>query len=111
MAIPSYSVNSIPLYGVQSSWERVIKRRNADGSATYQPYAMNILSVAQMEMDTFLSLQSLSGARLTSLATNTIDDANVGVVYTSAEIVEAVNVAQIGRRATSVRIVMRVDVS
>lgn len=110
MAIPTYSINGTTLHGVVSSWERVIKRRGPDG-ITYQPYAMNILSVSQMEMSTFLTLQALSGQRLTSLGTNDIEDTNVGITYSSAEIVEAVNTAQVGRRATGCRLSIRVDVS
>ncbi len=110
MAIPVYSINGTTLYGVQSSWERVIKRRGPDG-ITYQPYAMNILSIPQMAMATFLVLQALSGQRLTSLGTNDIDDVGVGITYTSAEIVEAVNTQQIGRRATGCRLSVRVDIS
>ena len=110
MAIPTYSVNGITLYGVTSSWERVIKRRTPAG-ITFQPYAMNNLSISQMEISTFLILQALSGRRLSSLGTNDIDDVGTGITYTSAEIVEAVNTAQIGRRATGCRISIRVDVS
>lgn len=112
MALPTYSINgSITFYGVQSEWQRVAKRRNANGSVTWQNYAMNTWLIAQMEVSTFLSLQALSGHRLTSLATNDIEDVNTGITYISAEIVEVVNAAQIGRRATSVRCVMRVDIT
>ena len=110
MAIPAYSINGTTFYGVNSEWQRVMKRRGPDG-ITYQPYAMNILSIPQMEMATFLILQALSGQRLASLGTNDIDDVGTGITYTSAEIVEAVNTAQIGRRATGCRLSVRVDVS
>jgi hypothetical protein len=62
-------------------------------------------------MSTFLALNLQQGQQLTSLATTTLADVNNGATYTSAEIVEMVNCAQVGRRATNLRVVFRVDVS
>lgn len=112
MATPTFVINStITFYGVKAEWQRVPKRKNSDGSIDWQPYAMHTWDVLQMEMDTFLDLQALSGARLTSLATTDIEDRNNGATYTAAEIVEMVNTSQVGRRATSCRCVFKVDVS
>jgi hypothetical protein len=112
VATPTFVINSsITFFGVKAEWQRVIKRKNADGSITYQPYALHTWTIPQMEMATFLSLQALSGHRLTSLETSDIDDRNNGATYTNAEIVEMVNTSQVGRRATGCRVVFRVDVS
>ena len=86
------------------------KRKNADGSIEYQPYALHIWQIAQMEMDIYLSLLAQSGKRLTSLATTNINDVNNGATYTNAE-VSVVNAQQIGRRAVGIRCEFRVDVS
>ena len=111
MATPTYSINgSITFHGVQSTWARVPKRKNSDGSIDYQPYALNFWEVSQAEMSSYLSLMAQSGHRLTSLETNDIDDANEAATYTSVELA-VVNAQQIGRRAVGIRCEFRVDVS
>jgi hypothetical protein len=111
MATPVFTINgSISFYGVKAEWQRVIKRKNADGSITYQPYALHTWTIPQMEVSTFLSLQALSGQRLTSLATTNINDVNNGATYSSVEL-SVVNCTQVGRRATGITASFRVDVS
>jgi hypothetical protein len=63
-----------------------------------------------MEMDTYEALEAQQGKRLTSLATNDIDDRNEAATYVNAEI-GIVSCQQIGRRATGVHIEFRVDVT
>jgi len=111
MATPTFVVNgSITFHGVQSTWQRVVKRKNADGSIDYQPYALNVWEISQAEMSSYLSLLAQSGHRLTSLATTDIEDVNNGATYTSAELA-VVNCQQVGRRAVGIRCEFRVDVS
>lgn len=111
MAIPIYSINgAITFYGVTSEWQRVVKRKDADGSIEYQNYALNIWQISQAEMSSYLSLLAQSGHRLTSLETNDINDVNEAATYTSVELA-VVNCQQVGRRAVGVRCEFRVDVS
>ena len=111
MATPVFTINgSITFHGVTADWQRVAKRRNADGSIDWQPYALHMWSIEQAEMSSYLSLLAQSGKRLTSLATNDFLDANEAATYTSAE-VGVVNAGQIGRRSVSCRVVFRADVS
>lgn len=111
MATPTFVVNgSITCYGVLADWERIPRRTNSDGTIDYQPYARHIWEVGQMEMATFEALEVLQGMRLTSLATNDIDDRNEAATYTSAEM-GIVNCQQVGRRAVGVRVEFRVDVT
>lgn len=111
MAAPAYVVNgSITVYGVIADWERPVKRTNSDGTMTYQPYARHTWDVPQMAMSTYEALEALQGTRLTSLATNDIDDRNEAATYTSVEM-GLVNCQQVGRRAVGVTVEFRVDVS
>lgn len=111
MATPTFIINgSITCYGVTADWQRQVKRRNGDGTTAFQPFALHIWDIPQMEMSTFVALQTLGGAILSSLATCDIDDRNNGATYTDAEIVSVINTAQIGRRATGVRVEFRVGV-
>ena len=111
MATPVFTINgSITFHGVVASWQRVPKRKNSDGSITYQPYSLHTWAIAQAEMSSYLSLLAQSGQRLESLATTNINDVNNGATYTSVE-VDVVNAAQVGRRAVGITASFRVDVS
>lgn len=111
MAAPVYQINgSISVYGVNSSWQRVPKRINADGSTEWQPYLLNVWEIASMEESTFQSLRALQGAALTSLSTNTPTDRNVGITYSSGVDLGLVNGQQVGRRMTGVTLEFRVDI-
>lgn len=110
MATPTFVVNgSITCYGVTAEWQRQARRRNGDGSITWQEMASHTWDIPQMEMSTFLSLQALAGSTLSSLATTAITDRNNGATYTTAEIVSVVNASQVGRRAVGVRVEFRVS--
>lgn len=112
MATPTFAVNSgNNLPGITSDWQRVVKRRDNDGTITYQNYAINIWDAPYMDMSEFLILQGLKGQALTSLDTTDIDDRANGATYTSAEIISTVKCEQAGLMATGVRIEIRVDVS
>ena len=107
----AFSINggsAIP--GVIAAWQRVAKRRNTDGSITWQNYALHRWTIAQMEMSACLSLLAQSGKRLTSLATSNINDVNNGATYTSAELT-VVNYQQVGRRAVGIRCEFRADIT
>lgn len=111
MTTPVYTVNSsITCYGVTADWERQPKRTNSDGTTDWQPYARHIWEIPQMTMAAFLLLRAQQGKRLTSLATNDIDDRNEAATYASAEM-GMVNCQQVGLRATGVTVEFRVDVT
>jgi hypothetical protein len=110
MTTPVYIVNSTEFYGVNASWQQVVKRKNSDGSIVYQPYALHTWEISQAEMDSFLALNLIQGQALTSLQTVDITDAAAGATYTSAELTDIVNITQTGRRATGLRVVFRVGV-
>lgn len=110
MATPTYVVNStFTFYGVRSSWQRVPKRVNSDGTTDWQPYLLNVWDIAQMEESSFQSLRALQGAALTSLATNAVEDRNNGDTYADVELA-LVNGSQVGRRITNVHLEFRVKV-
>jgi hypothetical protein len=110
MATPTYQVNgSITLYGVRSTWSRVPKRTNSDGTTDWQPYLLNVWDIAEMEESTFQALRALQGAALTSLATNAVEDRNNGDTYTDVEL-SIVNGSQVGRRITNVHLEFRVRI-
>ena len=110
MAAPSYSVNSISVPGVISSWERVPKRKNNNGVTDYQDYAINTWDIEKMNATVFEQVQALRGAVLTSLATNDIDDQDNGTTYTSAEMVSLTNGQHVGTQIKNVRLEFRVKV-
>ena len=110
MALPTYVINgSITLHGVVSTWNRLARRANADGTVTFIAYWVNTWDIAQAEMSTFEALRALQGAALTSLATNTPTDRNTGVTYTDVE-VGLVTAQQVGRRAVNLRIEFKVKI-
>lgn len=110
MTAPVYTVNgSITFYGVRSSWQRVPKRVNSDGTTDWQPYLINSWDIAQAEMSSYEALRALQGAALTSLATNAVEDRNNGDTYTDVEL-SLVNGSQVGRRITNVHLEFRVKV-
>ena len=110
MAAPTYVVNSTTFYGVKANWQQVIKRKNCDGSIDYQPYALHTWDISTAEMASFLALNLVQGQSLTSLQTVDIDDSDAGATYTDVELTEIVNTAQVGMRATGLRVVFRVSV-
>jgi hypothetical protein len=111
MALPTFVINgTITLAGVKAEWQRAPKRVNADGTTTWQNYALHTWEIPQMTMANFESLRALQGTQLTSLATTTLADRNVGATYTVVE-VGLVNCQQVGRRATNVHLEFRVDIS
>lgn len=108
MTTPTFVINStITAHGVVANWQRVVKRQNADGTTTYQPYWLHTWDIAQMEMTTFLGLQALQGQALTSLATTTVTDRNNAATYTSVTM-SLVSGQHTGRRVTGVRLEFRV---
>jgi hypothetical protein len=112
MTTPVYQVNgSITLYGVRSDWQRIVRRANSDGTVTYQDYAINTWDVPQALMTSFEALRALQGAALASLATNDPVDRNEAATYSDGVEVSLVNCAQIGRRATSIRIEVKVKIT
>lgn len=111
MAAPTYVINSsITCHGVISTWNRLARRVNADGTVTFIAYWVNTWNIAQMEVSTFESLRALQGAALTSLATNTPTDRNTGVTYSSGVEVGLVNGQQVGRRMTNVTVEYKVKI-
>lgn len=111
MAQPTFAVNGgTNLPGIEARWERVVKRKNVDGSIDYQPWALHIWEARIMTMSEFETLQALAGDVLTSLDTTDIDDRNNGTQYTSVE-VSLVNCRHQAIQALDVRIEFRVDVT
>lgn len=110
MALPVYTVNgSITFNGVVSTWNRIARRTNADGSITYQAYWVNTWDIGQATMAAYEALRTLQGAALTSLATNDPTDHNEAATYTTVE-VGLVNCQQAGRRAVGVRAEFKVKI-
>lgn len=109
----AYSVNGgSQIYGVQSDWQRQVKSRDTDGTSVYQNYALNTWTVANMTMANYLTLQALSGAILTSLETNDIDDRDAAATYNSGvEVVNAVTAQHVGVQAQGVTVQFRVKVA
>lgn len=103
------SGDAIP--GVQASWERVVKRRNNDGTIEYQNYALHTWDIAVMEGATYDTVKALQGTRLTSLETTDIDNPNQLATYTSAEIIGAIGGQHVGLQVNGVRITFKIDVS
>ncbi len=110
MAIPTYSINAgTQVHGVISSWQRVPKKSNADGTTTFSDWSLNTWRVSTMEEDRFIELQdALRANPLTSVETNDIDDRNSNKTYTSA-ILEAVGGDHLALNMVSVTVQFRID--
>lgn len=108
----AYSVNGgSEILGVISTWRRLPKQRQTTtGLITFQDYALNTWTVANMTMATFLTLQALSGQVLDSLETNDITARKTGATYSAGAEVGVVNCQHVGVQAQQVTIQFRVKV-
>lgn len=107
----AYSVNGgSEILGVLSTWQRLPKQRQATGIITFQAYALNTWTVANMTMTIFQTLQALSGQNLTSLETNDITARKSGATYSAGAEVGVISCQHIGVQAQQVTIRFRVKV-
>lgn len=107
----AYSVNGgSEILGVLSTWQRLPKQRQTTGIITFQTYALNTWTVANMTMTIFQTLQALSGQTLTSLETNDITARKSGATYSAGAEVGIVNCQHIGVQAQQVTIRFRVKI-
>lgn len=108
----AYSVNGgSEIFGVESTWRRLPKQKQTTtGQITFQDYALNTWTVANMTMALFLTLQALSGKNLDSLETNDITARKSGATYSDGAEVGLVNCQHVGLDAQQVTIQFRVKV-
>lgn len=108
----AYSVNGgSEILGVLSTWRRIPKQRQTTtGAITFQDYALNTWTVANMTMALFLTLQALSGKNLDSLETNDIAARKSAATYSAGAEVGLVNCQHVGLDAQQVTIQFRVKV-
>lgn len=79
---PTYSINAgTAIHGVNSVWERQVKRVNVDNTIDYLPGAVNIWTLPVCNMTTWETLIAARGAALTSLETNNIYARNSARTY------------------------------
>jgi hypothetical protein len=108
----AYSVNGgSEIFGVISTWRRIPKQRQTTtGAITFQDYALNTWTIANMTMAIFLALQDLSGKNLTTLETNDIAARKSAKTYSAGAEVGLVNCQHVGLDAQQVTIQFRVKV-
>ena len=108
----AYSVNAgSEIFGVESTWRRLPKQRQTTtGAITFQDYALNTWTIANMTMALFLTLQALAGQTLTSLETNDITARKTGATYSAGAEVGLINCQHAGVQAQGVTIQFRVKV-
>jgi hypothetical protein len=108
----AYSVNGgSEILGVESTWRRLRKQQQTTtGTITFQNYALNTWTIANMTMAIFLTLQALSGTTLASIETNDIDDRNTGKTYSNGVDMGLVNCQHVGVQAQGITIQFRVKV-
>lgn len=108
---PYYRLNlGTIIPGIAASWQRQVKRKNDDGTITYQPYALHTWDIPVATMDLYLELLALKGTAFSRLITNDIDNRNIGRVYNAGELINVIPGQQVGRRMTGLKIEFRVDV-
>jgi hypothetical protein len=107
-----YNVNEgAEVHGVRANWQRVPKRKRADGVIEHYPYAFHTWDIPEMDMTTHLALSALKGRVLSSLTTTNINNRNSLATYTGAEMVSMVNGKQQGLMMNGVQIQFKVDVA
>ena len=81
----AYSINGgAEIHGVYSTWTRVVKSEQLDGTVEYSPYLLNTWTVPSMLGSTFDLLTAARGEALTSLETNDFTDRNAAAIYADA---------------------------
>ena len=108
----TYSIDSgSEMHGIKSSWKRVVKRKNSDGTVTYSNHALNTWSIAIIGLTNFETLRATQGQALTSFETNDIDNYRSGKSYGTAKLEGVVNGQHQGIQMLGVKLIFRVDVS
>ncbi len=106
----AYSINGgAEIHGVQSSWKRVPKRTNSDGTIDFSKWAINTWQIATIGLTNFETLRAQQGQLLTTIETNNINNINENHIYTSAFIEGVVNGGQLGIQMHRVTVTFRID--
>lgn len=103
-----YLLNNITVPGVQTSWERIIKRVNSDGSIIYSPWLNHIWRIGELELDIWNALQVYEGQIIGAINSNDIEKANNGFVYFNC-IFESLNGVAVGHLMTNVELKLNVN--
>jgi hypothetical protein len=105
----NYSINGgSEVHGVESSWERIVKRTGLL-ETVYSNIAINRWGIPQMDMSTYEGLSASQGNTLSSIETNDIADRNSPETYTTVTL-GLVNGEHIGKRMVNVTLEFYVKV-